>query len=179
MINFGGFEEQTSVCQRSRVTTSRIDPNTLAGRPCSLAAALQIIGDRWALLAVREVMFGNHQFSQIARNTGAPRDRLAVRLKELVAAGVLERRAGDHSPSRPGYYLTAAGRDLAAVNRALLNWGDKWAVTAPPMKVRHHRHKLMATAVCATCGETIDDLDITRQMTAPDWTMDGPAPDRP
>ena len=159
------------------MTTSRIDPTTLAGRPCSLAAALQIVGDRWALLAVREVMFGNHQFSQIARNTGAPRDRLAVRLKELVNAGVLERRTGEQNPSRPGYYLTAAGQDLAAVNRALLNWGDKWAVTAPPMRFRHHRHLLVATTVCATCGETVDDRDVTRQMKSSTWTMEGPSPE--
>ena len=179
MIDSRGLKSKPECANVELVTTSRIDPNTLAGRPCSLAAALQIIGDRWALLAVREVMFGNHQFSQIARNTGAPRDRLAARLKDLVSAGVLERRAGEQTAARPGYYLTAAGRDLAAVNRALLNWGDKWAVTVPPMKVRHHRHKLVATAVCATCGEAIDDHDITRQMTSSDWTMDGPAPDRP
>ena len=61
--------------------------DTQHGRPCSLAAALGLVGDRWALLAVREVMFGNHRFSQIARNTAAPRDRLAARLKALVDAG--------------------------------------------------------------------------------------------
>jgi len=64
----------------------------VSGRPCSIAASLEIVGDRWSLLAVREVLFGNHRFSEIARNTGAPRDRLAARLKSLVAAGVLERR---------------------------------------------------------------------------------------
>ena len=164
------------MCDRKGMTTVRIDPKTLAGRPCSLAAALQIVGDRWALLAVREVMFGNHQFSQIARNTGAPRDRLAARLKDLVDAGVLERHAGEQSPARAGYYLTAAGRDLAPVNRALLSWGDKWAVTAPPMKVRHHRHKLVAASVCTTCGEKIEDRDVSRTMLSAEWTMDGPAP---
>ena len=61
--------------------------DTQHGRPCSLATALELVGDRWALLAVREVMFGNHRFSEIARNTAAPRDRLAARLKALVAAG--------------------------------------------------------------------------------------------
>src|SRR4029079_2786961 len=70
----------------------RIDPSTLPGPPCSIAAALDLIGDRWSLLAVREVMFGNHRFSEIARNTGAPRDRLAARLKVLVGAGGPERR---------------------------------------------------------------------------------------
>ena len=68
----------------------RIDPQTLPGRPCSMAAALDVVGDRWSLLIVREVSFGNGRFSQIATNTGAPRDRLAARLKTLVDAGVLE-----------------------------------------------------------------------------------------
>jgi hypothetical protein len=113
------------------------------------------------------------------RNTGAPRDRMAARLKDLVEAGVLERRGRPENPGRPGYYLTAAGRDLAPVNRALLAWGDKWAVTSPPMTLRHHRHKLVATSVCATCGEKIDDGDVTRHTTDPSWSLAGPVELRP
>lgn len=150
----------------------RRDPTTLPGRPCSLAAALEIVGDRWALLAVREVMFGNHQFSQIVRNTGAPRDRLAARLKDLVAAGVLERHPGT-GRFGDGYHLTDAGRDLGAAMRALLTWGDKWAVTTPPLRLRHHDHHLDPKTVCATCGEKVETADVTREMTTPDWTMAG------
>src|SRR5262249_46131894 len=84
----------------------------MAGRPCSLAAALQIVGDRWALPAIREVMLGNHRFRQIARNTRAPTDRLAARLKALVESGVLERRPLPHDARHSGYYLTEAGHDL-------------------------------------------------------------------
>ncbi|KPI18545.1 transcriptional regulator, HxlR family [Actinobacteria bacterium OK006] len=62
------------------------------GRPCAVTSSLELVGDRWSLLIVREVTFGNHRFSQIARNTGAPRDRLAARLRSLVDAGILDRR---------------------------------------------------------------------------------------
>jgi|SRR4051812_15881838 DNA-binding HxlR family transcriptional regulator len=151
------------------MTSPRRDPVTLPGRPCSVASALDLVGDRWALLAIREVMFGNHRFSQIARNTGAPRDRLAARLKSLVEAGVLERRTDEE-----GYHLTAAGRDLGTVMRALLEWGDKWVVTSPPMKVLHHDHVLRTTTVCATCGERVRSADVTREVTAADWTLAGP-----
>src|ERR1700684_3574990 len=64
----------------------------LPGRPCSVAAALNLIGEKWTLLAVREITFGNKRFDAIARNTGAPRDRLAARLRTREAAGVGERR---------------------------------------------------------------------------------------
>ena len=154
------------------MTSPPRDPVTLPGRPCSVASALELVGDRWALLAVREVMFGNHRFGQSVRNTGAPRDRLAARLKTLVEAGVLERR-----PGQEGYHLTAAGRDLGPVMRALLEWGDKWAVTAPPMRVLHHDHPLTATTVCATCGEPVRNRDVSREVTVPRWTLAGPEPD--
>jgi DNA-binding HxlR family transcriptional regulator len=162
------------------MTTTRVDPSTLAGRPCSAAAALELVGDRWALLAVREVLFGNHQFSQIARNTGAPRDRLAARLKSLVEAGVLERRPNEQATGSrfgDGYFLTAAGRELGTVVAALRTWGDRWAVTTPPVHARHHDHHLVTKTVCAECGEEVHADDVTRAMAAPGWTMTGPATD--
>jgi DNA-binding HxlR family transcriptional regulator len=158
------------------MATARRDPATLPGRPCSVASALEVVGDRWALLAVREVMFGNHGFSQIARNTGAPRDRLTSRLKALVSAGVLERRPYQQNPARDGYFLTDAGRDLAPVLRALLAWGDKWAVTSPPMRMSHHDHPLRPATICVTCGEQVREQDITREVDSPEWTISGPAP---
>jgi len=152
---------------------ARIDPTTLPGRPCSMAAALDVVGDRWALLIVREVSFGNGRFSQIARNTGAPRDRLAARLKTLVEVGVLERHAYQETPKREEYRLTAAGRDLAQVTTALLEWGDKWAVTAPPMRLMHHDHQLKSATVCVTCGERVRRTDVTRKPLVAGWDMAG------
>ncbi|WP_082556578.1 helix-turn-helix domain-containing protein [Modestobacter sp. Leaf380] len=103
----------------------------LPGRPCPIAAALEVVGDRWALLAVREVHLGAHRFSDVLAGTGAPRDRLAARLKDLVAAGVLERRPYQDSPPRSDYHLTEAGQDLVPVLGALKAWGRRWAVDEP------------------------------------------------
>lgn len=155
----------------------RIDPTTLPGRPCSLASALQLVGERWAMLAVREVMFGNHRFGQIARNTGAPTDRLAARLKDLVAAGILERRPEPGS-RHEGYHLTEAGRELGRAMQSLTRWGDQWVVTDPPMRVTHHGHQVVARQVCAVCGEEIG-ADVVREMTVPGWNAAGPVDSPP
>jgi DNA-binding HxlR family transcriptional regulator len=149
---------------------------TVVGRPCSVAAALEIVGDRWSLLVVREVRFGNHRFSEIARNTGAPRDRLAARLKALVSAGVLEQREYQARPPRSGYYLTKAGRDLGLVLQALREWGDDWAVETPPVSIVHHDHELRIGSVCSVCGEQIHERDLHREMNLAGWDMAGPRP---
>jgi DNA-binding HxlR family transcriptional regulator len=133
------------------------------GNPCAIAASLELIGDRWALLIVREVNLGHHRFSEIVRNTGAPRDRLAARLKELVDAGVLERIEYQESPPRSGYYLTEAGRDLVPVLQVLRQWGNRWAVDRPPVAVRHHDHELRVGRTCDTCGERVDYANVTRE----------------
>ena len=144
-----------------------MDPADLPGRACSAAAALQIVGDRWSLLAIREVMFGNRRFSEIVANTGAPRDRLAARLKFLVEAGVLERRQYSDAPPRSDYHLTEAGRALSPVLQSLLQWGDDWAVTAPPMTLRHHDHDFHGAWVCTECGERAERSDLTRRPNVP------------
>ncbi|NMO53177.1 helix-turn-helix transcriptional regulator [Actinoplanes sp. TBRC 11911] len=123
-----------------------MDAATLPGRACSAAAALEFVGDRWSLLAVREISYGNHHFNEIARHTGAPRDRLAARLKRLVEVGVLTR--GD------GYHLTEAGMELREVLWALVKWGNKWALTEPVTRLEHHHdHDFVAVPVCEQCGE--------------------------
>jgi DNA-binding HxlR family transcriptional regulator len=144
-----------------------IDPASLPGRPCAAAAALELVGERWALLAVREISFGNHRFNQIARNTGAPRDRLAARLKALVEAGVLVR--------DDGYHLTEAGRDLGPVIASLLAWGNKWAVAQPTTQLRHHHdHEFRPRSVCAECGEVVGPGEVTPRSVVDGWTLAGP-----
>jgi len=153
------------------------------GRPCSAAAALQLVGERWALLAIREIFYGNQRFDQIVRNTGAPRDRLAARLRELEEAGVVERRAYNARPPRFEYHLTEAGHDLAPVMRALLAWGDRWAVDAPPVAFRHRggpgsghdaEHDLDLTSTCRTCGAEVQSGSLTIDVRAPGWDQAGP-----
>jgi DNA-binding HxlR family transcriptional regulator len=100
----------------------------LPGRPCPIAASLELVGERWSLLVCRELWMGSHRFTDIVRGTGAPRDRVAARLRSLEAAGVVERRPSATSPTRHDYHLTASGHDLVPVLRALLAWGREHAV---------------------------------------------------
>src|SRR6201996_3159625 len=83
----------------------------LAVRPCSVAAALDILGERWSLLAVREIGYGVHTFAKIAGYTGASRDILADRLRQPESAGIIERRPYSEHPPRDEYHLTQAGRE--------------------------------------------------------------------
>jgi DNA-binding HxlR family transcriptional regulator len=134
-------------------------------RPCSIARTLEIVGEKWALLAVREVFLGNRRFDEIVRRTGAPRDTLAARLRTLVGGGILERRQYSEHPARYEYRLTAAGRDLYPVIAALMRWGDEHLAGegGPPLVLAHRcGHRLVAQMVCEACGEPLDPGDTTR-----------------
>jgi DNA-binding HxlR family transcriptional regulator len=104
-----------------------MDLADLPGRPCPVAAALELVGDRWSLLVIREVNLGAHRFTRIQEGTGAPRDRLAARLKALVDSGILRRERYSDAPERHEYHLTPAGQELVPVLGALRAWGQRWA----------------------------------------------------
>ncbi|MGW4893465.1 winged helix-turn-helix transcriptional regulator [Kitasatospora sp. NPDC004240] len=154
-------------------------PDDIPGRPCSIAAALQVVGEKWALLAVREIFYGNHRFDRIARNTGAPRDRLTARLRALEEAGVVERRAYSERPPRFEYHLTEAGRDLAPLTQALLSWGDRWLLPQPPVTLRHAPdgcgpHPYDPAWTCRTCGREGVRDDLRIEIHSPGWAVEGP-----
>jgi DNA-binding HxlR family transcriptional regulator len=112
----------------------------LPGRPCPIAASLELVGERWALLVVREIAMGSTRFGDIVRGTGAPRDRIAARLRTLESAGVIGRTAYQQRPERFDYHLTESGRDLVSVLDALLAWGDKHVVAPDdPRRLRRYR----------------------------------------
>ena len=137
---------------------------TVQPRVCSVARTLDIVGEKWALLAVREVFLGNRRFDEMVKRTGAPRDTLAARLRTLVGAGVLERRQYSEHPARFEYRLTSAGRDLYPVITTLMRWGDKYLAGAdgPPLVLQHHcGNQVVATVVCEACGEALDARDTT------------------
>jgi DNA-binding HxlR family transcriptional regulator len=98
---------------------------------CPIADALQLIGDRWALLTIRELSFGVTRFNDIQASTGAPRASLAARLRELEDAGLVERRRYTSRPPRDEYMLTRAGRELGPVLRELRAWGQRYASSRP------------------------------------------------
>jgi DNA-binding HxlR family transcriptional regulator len=128
-------------------------------RICSIARTLEVVGEKWALLAVREVFLGNRRFDEMVRRTGAPRDTLAARLRTLVEAGILERRPYSEHPARYEYRLTPAGVDLYPVIMSLLRWGDDHLAgpDGPPLTLVHHGdHRLRPQLACAGCGEAVD-----------------------
>jgi DNA-binding HxlR family transcriptional regulator len=96
-------------------------------RVCPIADALDIIGDRWSLLILRELGFGVHRFNDIQANTGAPRETLTTRLRELEEGGVIARRRYSERPPRDEYVLTEAGTAIRPALRALRKWGEQYA----------------------------------------------------
>ena len=113
----------------------------LPGRPCPIAASLEVVGERWALLVVRELWMGSRRFTDIVRGTGAPRDRVAARLRALEAAGVIERRAYQDRPAplRVRPHRAPAARWCRCWS-ALLAWGQEYAVAPDdPDRERHRR----------------------------------------
>ncbi|POM23445.1 putative HTH-type transcriptional regulator YtcD [Actinomadura rubteroloni] len=123
-------------------------------RECSVADALDLVGERWSLLAVREISHGFHRFDQIVRNTGASRDILTARLRKLEDAGILRRRRYSEHPPRYEYHLTEPGHELNDVLIALMKWGDKYLnPDDPPVRFVHScGETLTAEVVCAHCG---------------------------
>ena len=137
-------------------------------RPCSIARTLDIVGEKWALLAVREVFLGDRRFDEMVRRTGAPRDTLAARLRTLVDAGILERRQYCEHPARFEYHLTDAGRDLYPVIVTLMRWGDQYLAgqDGPPLVLQHRcGQQLVTQVVCQACGEPLRARD-TKPVTA-------------
>jgi DNA-binding HxlR family transcriptional regulator len=131
-------------------------------RVCSVARTLDVVGEKWALLAVREIFLGDRRFDEMVRRTGAPRDTLAARLRTLVSAGIVERRPYCEHPARFEYFLTEAGLDLYPVITALRAWGDKYlsGPGGPPLVVQHKcGHELSARLVCQACGEAVSPRD--------------------
>jgi DNA-binding HxlR family transcriptional regulator len=134
-------------------------------RACSVARTLEVVGEKWSLLAIREVFLGCRRFEEMVRNTGAPRDTLAARLRTLVEHGVLERRQYSEHPPRDEYFLTEAGRELYPLILTTMQWGDRHLATesGPPMKLEHHcGARLDPELVCRACGEEISAREVRR-----------------
>ncbi|WP_406859561.1 helix-turn-helix domain-containing protein [Streptomyces sp. HUAS MG47] len=149
-----------------------------APRPCSIADALSLVGEKYSLLVLREVLLGVRRFDRIARNTGAPRDILTARLRKLVEAGVLEKVPYSERPQRYEYRATAAGEELQPVLLALMTWGDRHLNEVPPVVLTHRcGDELTPRLVCAGCGGDVDDASVTDRVDPPGWTRTGPAGD--
>lgn len=131
--------------------------------------AVNAVGDRYSLPVVRELLYGNHRFSELVSLVGAPRTLLAGRLRKLEELGVVKRRRYSTRPPRDEYLLTSAGRELLPVLIALKEWGDRHCSSGSAGKLRfaHSCGKpLRARTVCAACGEEIrfEDLAVTGKL---------------
>jgi DNA-binding HxlR family transcriptional regulator len=131
---------------------------------CSIARSLEVLGERWTLLIVRDALLGLRRFEDFQHSLGVARNVLTDRLSRLVEAGVLERVPYQQRPLRHEYQLTPMGRELAVPIIALMHWGDRHLASpaGPPRLTRHHDcgGTLQAGLICATCGEPVAAAEV-------------------
>lgn len=141
--------------------TARVD---LSAFSCSVARTLDVVGDKWTLLVLRDAFYGVRRFEDFARDLGIARNVLAARLSRLVDAGVLERRQYEQHPPRFEYRLTAKGRDLLPVLLTMMHWGDTWAGPddEAPIELVHRDcgHATHAVTTCEACGEELTPFNL-------------------
>lgn len=124
---------------------------------CSVAQALDVVGDPWTLLIVRDLLFGHRRFNVLQQRLGIARNTLTARLNTLVDHGVAERHAYQQRPERYEYRLTEKGRALAPVVITLMRWGDEWSeLEEPPVRL-----------VDAQSGEAVDPVLVDRTTGTP------------
>jgi len=137
--------------------------NDLGTGSCSIQATLDLVGDRWTLLILRDIFRGVHRFSQIAADLGIAKNLLADRLGKLVDHGILHKVPYQERPLRHEYRLTPKGMDLSPALVALMGWGDRWAADGEPPTVLIHDAcgtALEQVLLCETCDETVRPSNI-------------------
>lgn len=131
--------------------------------PCSVARTVDLLGDWWTPLVLRECFYGVRRFDDFQRNLHIGRNILAERLHRLVAEGMLTREPYQDRPVRHEYLLTEKGRDFFPVMAAMLRWGDRWLSDDLPPLVLHHvtcGHDMHAEVVCSHCREALALRDV-------------------
>jgi DNA-binding HxlR family transcriptional regulator len=139
----------------------------LLGRPSSVSRALQIIGDKWSFMLVREGFFGNRRYDKILAELAIAPNILTDRLNRLVGGGVFYRRQYQSSPDRYEYLLTDMGRDLYGPFITMLRWGDRWlAMEKPPLLLTHLTcgHDFQASVNCDRCKQPIVAADMQYRL---------------
>ena len=131
-------------------------------RVCSITDALALVGERYSLLVVREIRYGRTRFTQLLSGTGAARDVLTRRLRELEEAGIVERRLYSERPPRYEYVLTQAGEELHPVLLQLKEWGDRHLNAGAEPVIFEHTcgAEFHATTVCEACRQPIRGGDL-------------------
>jgi len=132
--------------------------------PCSVARALDIIGEWWTLLILRDVFYGVRRFEALRTHLGVSRKVLTSRLERLVKEGVLKKALYQAQPSRYEYRLTKKGLDLLPVLLAIMNWGDRWMSEQgmPPVVFVHKDcgEEMTPKVVCSCCGGDLNARNV-------------------
>jgi DNA-binding HxlR family transcriptional regulator len=131
---------------------------------CSIARTLDVIGEPWSPLILRDVYAGFSRFEQIQQDLGISRKVLTERLKWLVESGVLERREYSSRPVRHEYVLTAKGKELCDLLLVMVRWGDRFLAgeAGPPVLYRHHACGEISHVElhCSVCDKPMRATDI-------------------
>jgi len=135
---------------------------------CPIAHSTGLVGDRWSILIVRELLMGQTHFQDIQAQTGATSQMVAARLKRLEADGLVERRAYSQRPLRHEYRLTAKGVHLMPVILALRTWGERWCKPEGGAPAAHMFHRACGTELdldghCPACGVLVPWTDMRAQ----------------
>lgn len=128
---------------------------------CSAARTLDIVGEWWSLLIIRDLFLGNRRFSGLQSGLGISKKVLTDRLETLLTEGIVEVKPYGQ---RYEYHLTQKGRELGPVLLSLMTWGDKWVYQGqPPVALTHKGcgHRTTAVTVCSCCGEPINFADLS------------------
>jgi len=132
--------------------------------PCSIARTVDLLGDWWTPLVLREAFYGTKRFDDFQRVLGIGRNVLTQRLNRLVAEGIFDRVPYQERPPRYEYALTPKGRELFPVLAAINSWGDRWLTSEAGVPVvLHHTncdHDADAAVVCSHCREPLELADI-------------------
>jgi DNA-binding HxlR family transcriptional regulator len=135
---------------------------------CSVAQSLEVIGERWTILILREAFLGTRRFDDFHHNLGCARNLLTARLRKLEAHGILDRRRYQDRPPRFEYRLTDKGVDLYPALIALMAWGDRYlaAERGPAIVLEHTTcgHTTTPEFVCPRCGDRVHARDMTARI---------------
>lgn len=153
------------VKQRRRDKLGDVKRTSVSHMGCSVARAVEIVGEWWTLLIVRDVLLGVCRFEDLLRDLGISRNVLTDRLRGLVEHGILARHRYSEAPERYEYRLTEKGEQLFPVIVALLRWGDVWEPATdngPPITLLHTvcGHDTAARLTCSHCGQPFGPADV-------------------
>ncbi|WP_329569704.1 winged helix-turn-helix transcriptional regulator [Kitasatospora sp. NBC_01266] len=141
-----------------------------AQQDCSLARALEVVGERWSLLIVRDAFYGVRRFNDFLAHLDIPRAVLTARLRSLVEADVLRKEPYQDAPVRYEYLLTEAGLELWQPVHALARWGERHAAEHPSITVFTHDvcgNRISPVGICVPCGVAVTPAHVVMRP-APD-----------